>query len=158
MIRLALPLCLLFAALPLTVHAQDLNPISNIDFVRDLYIRVNNTPPSNISKKEHEAIIHRRLDCYEKTFEFTERIEKCNQQYNNDIVKQARKAVSSNPELGRFVRNLILCPIMYNICSGKTDNNVERCIRFERQCIDYMLDLYWRDKPKLIILKKEQGK
>lgn len=152
---LHLIICMLGITIPQAVSARELKPVSNIDFVRELYVRVNNTPLALISKREHEEIIKKRLKCYETTFQYSNRIEKCNLPYNNAIVRQARKAISSRPRIGLFVRNLVMCPIMYDLCSGKTNNDVERCIQFERQCIDYTLDNYWRDEPKRIILKKE---
>ncbi len=148
-------ICILCITIPQDVSARKLKPISNIDFVRELYVKVNKTPPALVSKKKHEEIIRRRLKCYETTFQYSERIEKCNLQYNNEIVNQARKAIISSPQIGLFVRNLVMCPIMYNLCSGKTNNNRERCIQFERQCIDYTLDKYWRDEPHRIILNKK---
>ncbi|XPV77542.1 MAG: hypothetical protein ACNI27_06420 [Desulfovibrio sp.] len=158
MIKHFITLILIFVfclSIPTTITARELKPVSNIDFVRELYRKVNNTPPAQVSRREHERIIRDRLQCYESTFDYLERLQKCNLRYNKAITRQARTAIDAQPRIGLFVKSLIMCPIMYNLCSGKTDNDEERCIQFERQCIDYTLDHYWRDEPRRIILKKE---
>lgn len=117
---------------------------TNIDEVRDLYEKVNQTLVSSVSARENTQIIRDRLECYAVHNDYAARIRVCNNTYVKAIVKQARQEVKSRPDIGRFVKRVNLCPIMYNLCVGKTKNDQERCIEFERQCIDHMLDAYWR--------------
>lgn len=117
---------------------------SNIEFARELYDKVNKTLPSVVSAKEHERIIRERLECYAIDSDYTRRIRVCNNLYAKAIVKQARDTLTSRPEMGKFVVNVNLCPVMQSMCIGITDNDVDRCVIFEKQCIDYNLDSYWR--------------
>lgn len=134
-------ICIVFAA---TAYAEDLTEKSNINLVRTLYGKVSQTLPSVINAEENEDIIRDRLACYEQYHEYAQRIRICNNAYIKRIVSGTRKAVKSRPSLGSFVLNVGLCPIVYNVCVGQTENDKERCIRFERQCIDYTLDTFWR--------------
>lgn len=117
---------------------------TNIQIVRELYELVSKTPPSNVSEKENDVIIKQRLRCYAEYGEYETRIRKCNNLYAKSIVAQAKSVIMPRPDLGNFVRNLSICPVMHSLCLGKTDNDKEKCIAFERQCIDYVLDEYWR--------------
>lgn len=117
---------------------------TNIDFVRELYGKVNNTLPSVVSANENEAIIRDRLQCYAENNDYTRRIRMCNNFYAKALVNQARDTLTSRPDIGLFVANINLCPVMYNMCVGQTANNKEKCITFERQCVDYTLDTFWR--------------
>ncbi len=124
--------------------AKDLRDNSNINFVRDLYHNVNDTIPSDVNAEENEDTVRKRLTCYEEYHDYALRIQICNNAYVKQIVHLARQAVRSRPSLGEFVLNVGMCPIQYNLCMGQTENNKERCITFERQCIDYTLDVFWR--------------
>jgi hypothetical protein len=117
---------------------------TNIEFVRELYDKVNRTLPSVVSAKEHERIIRERLECYAVDTDYARRIRECNNVYAKAIVKQARNALTSRPDMGKFVLNLNMCPVMRNMCIGIAGNDSEQCITFERQCIDYTLDSFWR--------------
>lgn len=121
-----------------------LKPETNIEMVRSLYEEVNKTLPSVVSSKEHISIIHKRLECYEKNDDYTKRIRVCNNAYVKALVEQARKDIQSKPDMGNFVEKINICPVMYSMCIGQTHNNVERCIVFEKQCIDHILDKFWR--------------
>lgn len=123
---------------------KEIESISNIDFARKLYDKVNNTLPSVVSAKENESIIRDRLECYAENSDYMPRIRLCNNNYAKALVKQARSVLTSRPDIGVFVKNINLCPIMYNMCVGQTGNKREQCIIFERQCIDYTLDSFWR--------------
>ncbi len=124
------------------------NSQENID---ELYNKVNATLPSFRAKKEFETIILDRIDCFESNVSYRDRINICLHEYRGDITDVAREFIAGRPQLGLFIENVSLCPIMYNLCQGQKDlqefetNNL--CIRFERQCIDYMLDEYWRGLP-----------
>lgn len=142
-LALCLALLLGFVVLRSTDY-RSVAPPSNIERARQLYQKVNTTLASVVSAREHEAIIRERLECYAENSDYTKRIGLCNNLYAKSIVKQARESLTSRPEMGLFVKNISLCPVMHNMCIGKTNNDNERCVVFERQCIDYMLDSYWR--------------
>jgi len=117
---------------------------SNIEVARELYEKVNKTLPSVVSAKENELVVRNRLECYAENNDYTRRIRTCNNAYSKALVKQARNTLTSRPDIGLFVKNVNLCPVMYNMCVGLTENDREKCITFERQCIDYTLDAFWR--------------
>jgi len=121
-----------------------LKPESNIEMVRALYREVNNTLPSVVSADEHALIIRKRLECYAENDDYTRRIRVCNNAYVKALVEQARKDINSRPDMGNFVQYINVCPVMYSMCVGKTANNVDRCVVFEKQCIDHILDKFWR--------------
>lgn len=142
-----LVLCMLLFFGLIILLASDYKEIeekTNIEFAREIYDKVNNTLPSIVGAKNHEQIIRERLECYAIDSDYARRIRVCNNLYAKAIVKQARDALTSRPDMGKFVMNVNLCPVMYSMCMGIADNNKNRCITFERQCIDYNLDSYWR--------------
>ena len=143
-IRLVLCLALLSLCPAPAAWAKDLTGNTNIQLVRDLYNNVRDTLPSEVNAEENTLTIQNRLRCYEENHDYGQRIQICNNKYVKSIVQHARKAVHSRPSLGEFVLNVDLCPILYNICMGQTEDDKDRCIRFERQCIDYTLDMFWR--------------
>ena len=126
------------------VEARDLTGNSNIQFVRELYNNVRDTMPSEVNAVENTQTIQNRLKCYEENHDYGQRIQICNNKYVKSLVRHARKGIHSRPNLGEFVLNVDMCPILYNICMGQTEDDKERCILFERQCIDYTLDMFWR--------------
>jgi len=138
---LAAALCLWLSA---SASAADLSGRSNIRVVRDLYDRVFNTLPSEVNAMENTEAIRDRLKCYEEKHEYLGRIQVCNNAYVKRIVALARASIRSRPNIGEFVLNVDMCPIVYNLCMGQTHQDKERCILFERQCIDYTLDVFWR--------------
>ena len=125
-------------------EAKDLTGNSNIQFVRELYNNVRDTMPSEVNAVENTQTIQNRLKCYEENHDYGQRIQICNNKYVKNLVRLARKGIHSRPNLGEFVLNVDMCPILYNICMGQTEDDKERCILFERQCIDYTLDMFWR--------------
>lgn len=135
---------LLCLCLAVTTPARDLTDISNIQLVRGLYDKVRDTLPSEINAEENTQTIADRLQCYEKKHDYVQRIQVCNNQYIKRLVHLARRSIHSRPDLGEFVLHVGLCPILYNLCMGQTENDKSRCIQFERQCIDYTLDTFWR--------------
>ena len=143
-IRLVLCLALLCLYPAPAAWAKDLTGNTNIQLVRDLYNNVRDTLPSEVNAEENTLTIQNRLRCYEENHDYGQRIQICNNKYVKGIVHHARNAVHSRPNLGEFVLNVDLCPILYNICMGQTEDDKERCILFERQCIDYTLDMFWR--------------
>ena len=126
------------------VEAKDLTGNSNIQLVRQLYNNVRDTMPSEVNAVENTQAIQNRLKCYEENHDYGQRIQICNNKYVKSLVRHARKGIHSRPSLGEFVLNVDMCPILYNICMGQTEDDKERCILFERQCIDYTLDMFWR--------------
>ena len=144
-LRLALPLTALLClrAAP-KVEGKDLTGNTNIQLVRQLYNNVRDTMPSEVNAAENTQTIQNRLKCYEENHDYGQRIQICNNKYVKSLVRHARKGIHSRPSLGEFVLNVDMCPILYNICMGQTEDDKERCILFERQCIDYTLDMFWR--------------
>ncbi|MCH5144543.1 hypothetical protein [Desulfovibrio sp. UIB00] len=144
-LRLALTLTALLCLYTEHVtEAKDLTGNSNIQFVRELYNNVRDTMPSEVNAVENTQAIQNRLKCYEENHDYGQRIQICNNKYVKSLVRLARKGIHSRPNLGEFVLNVDMCPILYNICMGQTEDDKERCILFERQCIDYTLDMFWR--------------
>ena len=144
-LRLALTLTALLCLYTEHVtEAKDLTGNSNIQFVRELYNNVRDTMPSEVNAAENTQTIQNRLKCYEENHDYGQRIQICNNKYVKSLVRHARKGIHSRPSLGEFVLNVDMCPILYNICMGQTEDDKERCILFERQCIDYTLDMFWR--------------
>jgi hypothetical protein len=127
-----------------TAAAKDLTGNSNLRIVRDLYERVLGTLPSGVNAAGNAAAIRDRLKCYEENHSYTQRIQVCNNAYVKRIVGLARETIHSRPNIGEFVLNVDKCPILYNLCMGQTEQDRERCVLFERQCIDYTLDVFWR--------------
>lgn len=156
MMRLILTTILLLC-LSTVLYAEDLTHKSNIALMRDLYTKVNNTRTSVVNAQVNTNLIRERLECYAEYANYSERIQICNNDYLKGLVQAARNKIKSRPSLGRFVLNVGICPVMYNICMGQTGNDEERCVDFERQCIDYTLDTYWRgaaqDIPQTYRLK-----
>lgn len=144
-LRFALPLTVLLClfGVPLS-RAKDLTGNSNIQLVRHLYNNVRDTLPSEVNAAENTQAIQDRLKCYEENHDYGQRIQICNNKYVKKLVQHARKGIQSRPNLGEFVLNVDMCPILYNLCMGQTEDDKERCILFERQCIDYTLDMFWR--------------
>lgn len=144
-LRIALTLTVLLCLYTEHVtEAKDLTGNSNIQFVRELYNNVRDTMPSEVNAVENTQTIQNRLKCYEENHDYGQRIQICNNKYVKSLVRLARKGIHSRPNLGEFVLNVDMCPILYNICMGQTEDDKERCILFERQCIDYTLDMFWR--------------
>lgn len=142
-------LAILFLAYPpAAAQARDITPAGNIDTVRELYNKVRETLPSEVNAQENTEAIRSRLQCYEEKIEYSQRIQICNNAYAKTIVSLARKEIHSRPSLGEFVINVGMCPILFNICMGQTGHDKERCILFERQCIDYTLDIFWRGSAR----------
>ena len=138
---IAMLLCVCFAG---NASGKDLTGHTTLQFVRNLYNMVRNTLPSEVNAEENTEAITSRLKCYEENHAFAQRIQICNNRYIKRIVYLARKGIRSRPDLGEFVLNVDMCPILYNLCMGQTENDKDRCILFERQCIDYTLDRFWR--------------
>lgn len=116
---------------------------SNVDFARELFIQVAGREASSVNAIVNTRIINDRLSCYENNPEYVKRVSLCNDGYLKSIVNAARVEIHARPSLGEFIGSVRACPIMFGMCRG-AGNSVERCILFERQCIDYFLDVYWR--------------
>lgn len=142
---IAVLLCMLISA---SAFAGKIKHESNIDLVRDIYNKVNQTVPSIVNAEGNTKLIRARLKCYAEHPSYSQRTQICNDAYLKKIVYLAREAIHSNPDIGRFIPNVSMCPIMFNLCMGKTDKNSTRCIIFERQCIDYNLDVFWRGESQ----------
>ncbi|MBW2185758.1 MAG: hypothetical protein JRG71_04910 [Deltaproteobacteria bacterium] len=113
-------------------------------YLADLYREVEQIKVPNENRGYLSEIIENRLSCSADSKSYRERMTDCNPKYKADLVLFAREHIRSNPLLGSFVVNSELCPVMYNICRGTGDNSKEKCIELEGQCIEFMLDKYWR--------------
>jgi hypothetical protein len=116
---------------------------SNIELVRYYYAEVKKTEPSMVDAEQHMQLIQARLKCYFDNPMFTERVNNCNPTYINKIVQLARDSLTARPSLGDFTRKINICPVLYNMCMGKEGEQGE-CVLYERKCIDYFLDKFWR--------------
>ncbi len=123
--------------------ARDVQHVSDMDRIRKYYTRVNETLPSRTNATANETIIRNRLACYAEHADYNKRVKICNGRYTRDLVKSLRAAIRSQPDIGNFLVTVSVCPVIYNLCAGKTDDE-ERCVLFERQCIDSALDIFWR--------------
>lgn len=142
LLSLAAMVCCL--GLALTAPARDIAEATNLQVVRNLYEEVRKTRASEINASENTQTIVDRLQCYERNHDYGQRIQICNNAYIKRIIYLARMSIHSRPDLGKFVQHVGMCPIQYNLCMGQTQNDKERCILFERQCIDHTLDVFWR--------------
>lgn len=118
--------------------------------INALFLDVSNTAPSGVSVDQNTAIIRQRIDCFAQNFSYTQRFKICMNTYQKSVVATARVNIEGRPEIGLFIKNVAYCPIMYNLCIGQIDSqkgNSDTCVKFERQCIDLMLDRYWRGAP-----------
>lgn len=123
--------------------AQKQSPTPHIDAALQSYAQVEKVKPSRIGAEDFRKVIQTRVQCYEKVTTPLERKKPCNITYVESIIHAARKNIKSVPEIGRFIRDVQYCPIMYNMCIGDM-NNKDYCVDFERRCIDKTLDKYWR--------------
>lgn len=142
---LALCLCVCAPAHPAqawpTSRKENFTP--NIDEALLGYAQVEKVKPSRIGAEDFRKVIQTRVQCYEKVTTPLERKKPCNLTYVESIIHVSRKHIRSVPEIGRFVRDVQYCPIMYNMCVGDM-NQKDYCVDFERRCIDKALDKYWR--------------
>ena len=115
----------------------------HIDSALESYSQVERVKPSRIGAEDFRKVIRTRVQCYEQVTTPLERKKPCNISYVESIIHTARQHIKSVPEIGRFVREVQYCPIMYNMCIGDM-NSKDYCIDFERRCIDKILDKYWR--------------
>lgn len=145
-------LCFIFAVLPHgTIYAAASSLEQPSYSIEELFNAVNAVHPSEVSREEHNEIITRRISCFASNFSHLERLKTCVADYLESIVATARVNVNGRPAIGLFLKNVSLCPIMYNICAGQMDvkglESLNTCVTFERQCIDYTLDTFWRGIP-----------
>jgi len=125
-------------------NARELVPEKNMDKARKLYEAVLKVDASSTSKDAFEKIIQERLQCYEENWFYADRVEMCRSTYMTDLVQEARKTIKSMPDMGNFLVKVRNCPIVYSICKGEREGDSKGCVQVERQCIDYVLDRYWR--------------
>ena len=122
---------------------QPLKPPTNIDLALALYAESAAVQPSTTLAGDLDRIIRDRLRCYTLRHNPLDRMGECNYMYVQDILESSRKEIASPAETGLFIRAVTPCPIVFSMCMGDQDN-IEKCIRMERQCIDAKLDRFWR--------------
>lgn len=126
-----------------TPAARAADKYPNIDAAIRMYEIVKLVKPSRIGAEEYEAIIRKRVQCYDLTTTPLERKRPCNITYVDAIIRTARDNLKAAPLLGLFIHDVQYCPIVYSMCIGEhMDKNT--CVTVERQCIDQTLDKYWR--------------
>ncbi len=116
---------------------------SNIDVAREMYREILETEPSLVNAQTNDEIIRARLECYDKNIDSEHRAKTCNKEYMMRIIAATREDLKTKPRLGEFIAAAADCPIMFSMCVG-SGKNIEDCITFERRCIDFCLDQYWR--------------
>ncbi len=112
--------------------------------MRALYAFSATVPQSEKLGQRFEEISAARIRCYHTTP--IGRLDICSKDYTYQILEAGRQEVDSAPDLGNFISQVSYCPIVHSICMGEKDD-LNQCIKAESQCIDGMLDLYWRGKP-----------
>ncbi len=150
MLRKCLIFLAFFCIFPFSVQAKTV--YSEIDQdILTLFTEVNETKASFTAVLENTTVIKERIQCFADNFSYQRRANFCLNEYRNDLVTVAREFVEGRPEVGIFLKNVAYCPVMYNLCQGQTEmrkiDSQNLCIQFERQCIDLMLDKYWRGTP-----------
>ncbi len=139
-----------FCVFPFAVHAETVYSELDQDIL-ELFTEVNETKASFTAILENTTVIEKRIQCFADNFSYQRRANVCLNEYRHNLVDVAREFVEGRPEVGIFLKNVAYCPVMYNLCQGQNEmHNVssqELCIQFERQCIDLMLDKYWRGVP-----------
>lgn len=127
---------------PETACAQE-RVRSNIDAALAMYEAAKQVQPSRIGAEDYEAIIRKRVQCYDAATTPLERKRPCNITYVDAIIRTARNTLKSPPLLGLFIHEVQYCPTVYSMCIGEHMNK-DACVTVERQCIDQTLDKYWR--------------
>ncbi len=139
----------LFGLLLWKTMPETIQDVSDVQMLRHLYTAVNDTRPSSVNAGENVAIIQDRLACYRQRSDYKWRYDICTTRYIEALVAQGRATLQSRPDVGNFVTLVALCPVMYNMCRlSARGATAERCVQFERQCIDYAFDFSWRGSGK----------
>lgn len=126
-----------------TAEARAADKFPNIDAAIRMYETVMQVKPSRIGGEEYEAIIRKRVQCYDLITTPLERKRPCNITYVDSVIRTARTNLKSAPLLGLFIHDVQYCPIVYSMCVGEHMDK-DTCVTVERQCIDQTLDKYWR--------------
>ncbi|MGD9638619.1 MAG: hypothetical protein AB7U85_06130 [Alphaproteobacteria bacterium] len=116
---------------------------SNIEIARELYVKVDKTILAQVNHKKYINIIEERINCYTKHHSYSERVNICSSDYQKNIIKVASEITNKRPMIGNFVIKINECPVMFNMCRGE-QKTIDECIVFEKKCLDYFLDKYWR--------------
>lgn len=130
-----------------TVHGDDYS------YAEQLYEQVRQVPCSDHNAPGLKRIIEQRLDCYAGSDDLRVRLSNCIPTYTTELVAFARDNIHSSPMLGRFVSEAEACPVVFSICRGTDNLTVEECTVMEEQCVEYMLDNYWRGSSTLGFFK-----
>lgn len=142
LIALAVLLVVILMFVPINYTVAK-NPVDYEEVVR-LYAEIKETPLSYNNDHKVESIIKERLVCYDQAESFMQRDNECYTRYATEIVAFSLANIRSNPLLGHFLSRVKVCPVAYSICRGTDQLSIDKCIDVEQQCLDYMLDKYWR--------------
>jgi hypothetical protein len=136
--------CVALLLLAGAASAAEADAFGNAELAEQLYDEAAHVLPSRIGDAAFTKIIEKRLECYgPQTQTPLERFRVCGTPYVNEIIRTARAAVQSKPELGLFIRRVQYCPIVHSMCVGE-HQEPGQCLQLERRCIDAALDKYWR--------------
>lgn len=120
---------------------------------KKLYEKVRQVPGSTDYRPKIKRIIRNRLDCYAASGSLRERISECMPRYTSDLVTFSRGHIRSSPLLGLFISESEACPVVYSICRGSENLTPEQCEALEEQCVEFMLDRYWRGSSTMSFFK-----
>jgi len=135
------------------MNYSDTNGNNDYTYAEQLYEKVRQVPASDDYRLEITRIIRRRLDCYANSATLHERISECMPPYTNDLVTFSRDHIHSSPLLGLFVNESEACPMVDSIWRGTENLSEEECVVLEEQCIEFMLDKYWRGSGSMGFFK-----
>ena len=109
-----------------------------------LYAHTRDIHQSQKLGKQIENIVIKRMDCYR--FSPFERGSRCLGPYSSDLVALGRQQLQSAPDLGLFLEQIQLCPLVHAMCMGDIQE-ARNCISMEARCLDSVYDEYWRGSP-----------
>ncbi|MDR1576767.1 MAG: hypothetical protein LBT86_00860 [Deltaproteobacteria bacterium] len=116
--------------------------------LNELYNFLITVNPSNLNP-QLKTMVEDRIRCYADV-PSNRLTGLCKDSYANSLIKIGRRGIASAPNLGGMLREISLCPIVYSVCRGHGDggdDDQERCVYVESQCLDGLLDYFWRGEP-----------
>lgn len=136
--------CIVVVFLSFMTPPRDLPKTLASDLARELYVLSKEVPLSKQLGAELTDIAAARSECYRRTPEG--RTEACAGEYLNAVVAAGKRSINSAPDMGAFIHNVSRCPVVHSLCMGEFFDP-GRCLRMEAQCIEGILDRYWRGRP-----------
>jgi hypothetical protein len=134
--------------LGLTVYFKFVIPVDNKQLNNNAYALqqydiIKNDVESRAGRDLFLEAISERIQCYLTTQIPNDRHAKCVIPYLEKVVEIARGNIKSSPQLGKFLKAVQYCPVVYSMCNGDDFETVD-CKLIECRCINYALDMYWR--------------